>query len=162
MNTGTLRDWLEVVGLFGVIGSLVFVGLQMMQDREIALSAIYQERASAVNAFETTLATDAVIRGAMVKLAEGGMETLTADEQMALGQVLRAGRTLMDNSHYQWQQGFAPDGHWQQIRGMIRVRLADPGSRDLMLQEPLRPAFRDVLLEIDAEVQAQRAGTAAP
>ena len=44
MNTSRINDWLQVVGLFGVIGSLVFVGLQMKQTQEIALSAIYQAR----------------------------------------------------------------------------------------------------------------------
>lgn len=36
MDTSKLNDWLQVVGLFGVIASLIFVGLQMKQDRAIA------------------------------------------------------------------------------------------------------------------------------
>jgi hypothetical protein len=44
MNSSKINDWLQVVGLFGVIASLVFVGLQMRQDREIALSEAYQDR----------------------------------------------------------------------------------------------------------------------
>ena len=66
MSSSKLNDWLQVIGLFGVIASLVFVGLQMMQDREIALSAIYQERASAVPEFFTSIATDDVARLAKV------------------------------------------------------------------------------------------------
>ncbi len=34
-----LNEWLQVAGLFGVIASLMFVGLQMKQQQEIALSA---------------------------------------------------------------------------------------------------------------------------
>ena len=44
MDSGKLNEWLQVVGLFGVIASLMFVGLQMKQDREIALSAATQAR----------------------------------------------------------------------------------------------------------------------
>ena len=40
MNTEKLRDWLQIGGLFGVIASLVFVGLQMKLDRQIALSGV--------------------------------------------------------------------------------------------------------------------------
>ena len=34
MDSAKLNDWLQVVGLFGVIASLIFVGLQMKQDRD--------------------------------------------------------------------------------------------------------------------------------
>ena len=44
MNTGKLNDWLQVVGLFALVGSLIFVGLQMRQTQEIALSQAYQAR----------------------------------------------------------------------------------------------------------------------
>ena len=38
MNQTKLRDWLEIVGIFSVVVSLVFVGLQMRQTHEIALA----------------------------------------------------------------------------------------------------------------------------
>lgn len=36
-----LGDWLQIIGLFGVIGSLIFVGLQLKQTQAIALSETY-------------------------------------------------------------------------------------------------------------------------
>ena len=33
-----LNDWLQVVGLFGVLGGLIFVGLQLRLDRQVALN----------------------------------------------------------------------------------------------------------------------------
>ena len=33
-----IRDWLEIIGIFSVVVSLVFVGLQMRQTHEIALA----------------------------------------------------------------------------------------------------------------------------
>jgi len=33
-----LNDWLQVVGLFGVLGGLIFVGLQLRLDRQVALA----------------------------------------------------------------------------------------------------------------------------
>jgi len=36
MNSAKLNDWMQVVGIFAVVASLVFVGLQMQQDRSIA------------------------------------------------------------------------------------------------------------------------------
>jgi len=36
MDSAKLNDWMQVVGIFAVVASLIFVGLQMRQDQEIA------------------------------------------------------------------------------------------------------------------------------
>ncbi len=36
MHNRDSRDWLQILGQFGVIASLLFVGLQMKQDHEKA------------------------------------------------------------------------------------------------------------------------------
>ncbi len=33
-----LTDWLQALGLFGVLGGLIFVGLQLLLDRQVALN----------------------------------------------------------------------------------------------------------------------------
>jgi hypothetical protein len=37
------RDWLEGIGIVAIIASLIFVGIQLQQDKEIAVSQIYAE-----------------------------------------------------------------------------------------------------------------------
>ena len=46
MDSGKLNDWLQVGGLFAVLGGLIFVGLQLMQDRQIASTEVIAEAAS--------------------------------------------------------------------------------------------------------------------
>jgi len=41
MDSAKLNDWMQVVGIFAVVASLVFVGLQMRQDRDIAVAQIW-------------------------------------------------------------------------------------------------------------------------
>ena len=48
MHSNKLNDWLQIVGLFGVIGSLIFVGIQLKQTQAIALSETYMNRSTAV------------------------------------------------------------------------------------------------------------------
>lgn len=48
MNTGKIQDWMEVIGIFAVVASLIFVGLEMRQAHEISLSQAYQSRVAAV------------------------------------------------------------------------------------------------------------------
>jgi hypothetical protein len=40
------NDWIQVIAIFALVGSLIFVGLQMRQTQAIAISAAYQARAS--------------------------------------------------------------------------------------------------------------------
>jgi hypothetical protein len=46
MDSGKFNDWLQVGGLFAVLGGLIFVGLQLMQDRQIASTQVIAEAAS--------------------------------------------------------------------------------------------------------------------
>jgi hypothetical protein len=48
VDTAKLNDWLQVVGFFAVVASLVFVGLEMRQAQEISVSQAYQSRVTAV------------------------------------------------------------------------------------------------------------------
>jgi hypothetical protein len=42
MESARLNGWMQVTGIFAVVGSLIFVGLQMKQTQAIALSDAYQ------------------------------------------------------------------------------------------------------------------------
>ena len=43
MDAAKLNDWLQVIGFFGVIASLIFVGFEIKQAHEIALSEAYPD-----------------------------------------------------------------------------------------------------------------------
>lgn len=154
MDSSKLNDWLQVVGLFGVIASLVFVGLQMMQDREIALSAIYQERTNASAELILTAATDESIRSAILKLLAQNEDELTDSESLAYDMYISAGQRLRDNSHYQWEQGFLPDEHWVQMRAEIKNDMRVEYERERLLALPMRPSFRAELEAIVEELEA--------
>ena len=155
MSSSQLNDWLQVIGLFGVIASLVFVGLQMMQDREIALSAIYQERAASATEFYVAIATDEVSRLAMAKVTSGKGDELTVQEAAAYQMIALAGQQLTDNSHYQYEQGFASEDHWLQIRAMLKDRMREPLSRSHMLSGYMRPSLREVVKDIERELERE-------
>ncbi len=48
MDSAKLNEWMQVIGIFALVASLVFVGLQIKQTHEIALSESYQSRAATV------------------------------------------------------------------------------------------------------------------
>jgi hypothetical protein len=48
MDSAKLNDWMQIIGLFAVVASLIFLALQMRQDRELAVVDSASIRAAAV------------------------------------------------------------------------------------------------------------------
>ena len=46
MDSSKLNDWMQVVGIFAVVISLLFVGYQLKQSQDIAIAGQNQERQS--------------------------------------------------------------------------------------------------------------------
>ena len=174
MDSAKLNDWLQVVGQFGVIASLIFVGLQLKQDREIALAATYQDRSSAVAETISTFSTNqnalsAVVRSryglnphdplppGIVELAEG-LEPITVIEGFAAFSYANAMWHLWDNSHFQYQSGFLPESHWQRVRSSIKGTLTQRTFNRFAFEvdpDSHRPEFREEIYRILAEIEAE-------
>ncbi len=154
MQSRPQRDWLQIIGQFGVVASLLFVGLQMKQDQEIALSAAYQARTATLVDFVTALATDEVTRTAFSKLG-GDASDLTSDERIAAVMISMAGRELLQNSQYQFARGYLDEEHWQTAQRLIKQQLQQPIARAGLLSDGVRPSFRRIVEEIDRELDAE-------
>jgi hypothetical protein len=138
MKLSKVRDWLEIVGLFAVVLSLVFVGLQIKQTHEIALANQYQARADynlelGIAAIENeALAAEfgQSYRAYLSSLAESSLrpgatslvdrlDELT-DEQ--LGQqieYLSLRMKQLDNLHYQYTLGLIEPEEWEAYQRYI-------------------------------------------
>ncbi len=154
MQSKPQRDWLQIIGQFGVIASLLFVGLQMKQEQEIALSTAYQARTATLVDFVTAMATDEVTRTAFSKLG-GDVSDLTPDERIAAVMISMAGRELLQNSQYQFARGYLDEEHWQTVQGLIKQQLQQPIARAGLLSDGVRPSFRRIVEEIDRELRAE-------
>lgn len=155
MDSAKLNDWLQVVGLFGVIASLIFVGLQMKQDREIALSAISQARTENTMQSINDHLANPFWMSAMDKIEAGDETALTASEQRA---VLWYGTTVLynfENMHFQYVNGFITEEHWAKARETLKSILRDPeGTRKTYeaSRSTWRVSFQDAMDEILEEI----------
>jgi hypothetical protein len=154
MQSSRWRNIAEAVGIAAIVASLIFVGLQMKQSHEIALSAAYQSRTETLVDFLTASATDEVVRSAMAKNFSG-VNDFTPDERFAAEMMARAGIALMQNSHYQYAQGYLDEEHWRSIRMLIKQQLQMSITRELLLHENIRPSFRLIVEEVDRELSAE-------
>jgi hypothetical protein len=70
-----LRDWLEIVGLFSVVASLIFVGMQMRQEVAIAATESVWSRSAAITTLSELVNNNSAVwiaglRGEELTLAE--------------------------------------------------------------------------------------------
>jgi hypothetical protein len=85
MDSAKLNDWLQVIGIFALVASLIFVGMQMRQAQRIAIADSYQQQAG------TSLAKSelAVAHSEVVAKANRG-EALSDAEVFALSEYVTA------------------------------------------------------------------------
>ena len=156
MHSRKLEDWLQITGLFGVIGSLMFVGLQMRQDREIALAEMWQARTAAVAEYAASMAGNEMVMSAYAEIADPVFGIDTTEEQAAL-YAIWAAMYLWENSHYQYERGFLPEEHWTRIQANLRLNLGNSFWRPkiLLLAPQMTPSFRAAVEELADEVDVE-------
>ena len=124
MDSAKLNEWIQVIGIFAIVASLIFVGLQMQQTHKIALADQYQSRA------QTT------IDYMLVRMeSDYGNPRYPA--------LIRW--ILMDNNHFQYQQGFLTEETWQAYANFIRNMYARCDDR--FIYEERKESFRSSFVE---------------
>ena len=158
MNSAKLNDWIQVIGIFALVSSLIFVGLQIKQTSEIALSQVSQARASSASEAVMTLASNEHAMSAFVKGYAGQDDSITEAEALAGYYSMVAMLYLWENNYYQYQLGFMPEDHWRNVRETVKTLMKGNSFVRSSIQRrstSLRPSMREMLDEIDAEVRKE-------
>ena len=154
MDSAKLNDWMQVVGIFSVVASLIFVGLQMKQTQEIALAAAYQERATSSIDRMIAGASSPEYTSAIAKMDQGDFDSITPQERVSIEQFLAAYIVMVENHHYQYLSGFLPEEHWLRNVAEMRCAFSIPLNRDLIRGWTFRASFQKVLDEIIADAES--------
>ena len=159
MDTAKLHDWLQITALFGVIGSLVFVGLEMQQARQIAIADIYQQRAAMVIALQTSQYSAEQYRPVLNKIASG--QQLNTEEMRLLQYTNYPWISYVENVHFQYQVGFLSEEQWESSRNGLRQRVSFSQFQDWWSRE--RSNWRaSFAREIDKLIAEENAKTDDP
>lgn len=97
------------LGVMGIIGSLIFVALELRQSQRIAVAAQQQAR--------TILRANQILSTYEFSIDEIGVENIPWDEQSDLQRYIREQRqvyywTINENNYYQYQIGLLDDEIW--------------------------------------------------
>jgi hypothetical protein len=148
VNSEKINDWLQIAGLGGVIGSLIFVGLQLKQAQAIALSDVYQSRtANTIENNVGAMSSPEYLSG-MSKIYTKKSSELTMPEAIAVELNIGTIVTMIENNHLQYQAGFLPEEHWQRNLSELQCVLTVPLFREIIMGWPWRESFAVVISQI--------------
>ena len=150
-----IQDWLQIIGTFGIVASLIFVGLQMQQTHEIALSTTYQNRtAAAVDTNIGSISSPEFLRG-VSKIYLNRADELTMSEAVALEWHIGAVLQMIENNHIQYQAGYLLEEHWQRNLDEMRCTLSVPFSQKVAVGWPFRESFAALIAEVLQEISTE-------
>jgi hypothetical protein len=151
MDSAKLNDWAQVVGIFALVASLVFVGLQMKQTQEIALAAAYQDRATSSIDRLVAEASSPENTSARAKARRGDFASISPEERQSRELFFAAYIVMVENHHYQYEAGFLPEEHWARNLDEMRCAFSAPLYRELIKSWIFRASFQAVLDEVLAD-----------
>jgi hypothetical protein len=158
MDSAKLNDWMQIIGIFALVASLVFVGLQMNQSQEIALSNAYQARAATVIDMVTTNAANEKGLIAWYAPDSASIDSLSPEQVRAGNQMALALLLAYDNMFFQLESGFISDQGWAagraDMKGMMRQLFVRRFFESQL--ERMRPSFKAEFDEITKELDAEQ------
>jgi hypothetical protein len=154
MDAGGTGRWAQAIGFIGVILSLLFVGFEIKQSRDIAEVEVYAQRAELdVMIRSQYIPSDKIFE---IQKKEASGEALSEFELTKL--LFAYGNTFIywENNHFLHHKGLLSQDHWQATRqSMISAFMRIPTFFDYwdLSAHEYRQGFRD---EVDKVVQEAR------
>ncbi|SVD67851.1 uncharacterized protein METZ01_LOCUS420705 [marine metagenome] len=109
-NMGNLNNFLQVIGVLGVIGSLIFVGIELRQSQKIALARTQQERNnSAYNVINTLTAANIDWQSIVL---ENNLDYQFSKELIARRNTYHLSWFMFENDFFQYSQGLVDESVW--------------------------------------------------
>ena len=145
--------WIQLLGMIGVLGGLIFVGLEMRQSQIIAVAGQAQARNQAQLDFQLGVLT-----------AENGFSRdvfgmdgvnrlnptdLTQEEAHALRHILSWRAISLQNAFQQYQLGLLPEDVWEQVKSRIQLHWESCYSRPSLAG--VIPSFQEYLESLPVE-----------
>ena len=153
---------MQVIGIFALVASLIFVGLQMKQDRDIALAAQFQQRVDTAMDLWNGYAESEydVLRFGNQFIENADFIGIFGDETTAerLGQAYISSRkafVILENHHYQYISGFYDEETWSMFRSQARDHLANNHFSRMLVRKKrtfMRPSFLELCDQILDEI----------
>ncbi len=162
---GNLGDFFGAIAVFGTI---IYLAVQVRYSKhaveantralenqhKLALAQAYQVRATALDEAHRERGESTFMPPIAAKLRSGTFADLDPEEQSRCRDMALATFWRLDNSHFQREQGFITDSHWEHMT-LPQIRKMVPIWQDWGVLEnvDMRPAFGMLIDELGAEIE---------
>lgn len=164
----------EVIGVLTVSASLIFVGMQLLLERKVAIAEQYFNRTESAKEDRRSFLASAIYFQEIEEWWATGERPPYWNEDWKLAKQLDKGeytvatirhRTLelqlsilgYDNIYFQYQQGLIDENTWQHFREQIKGAMtADPELTRAIYLNNARATLLPVVQEIRDEIDAKR------
>lgn len=171
MKTST-KDIAEIVGICAIVISLIFVGIQLMLERKVALAEQYFNRAESVKEdYRTALLSTEHFRALEEDWALTGEHYYLGRNWKEMEQVKDGTRRISsietrwlidrlsivgyDNLYFQYKQGLLDEETWAGLRANLKRAMAySEMTRDNYVsgaRPNLKPVIAEILKELESE-----------
>ena len=160
MKPSSWREVVELIGVAAIVASLVFVGLELRQSREIAISEAYQMRAAIEVSHGAAIASVPGFITGLAKLIDGeSADDLTTEELIAQQFYITAQLAVWENDHFQYSQGYLSEEHWAKTYRNMLCDLALPLYQDMATSEwSFRESFAELVDEAIIDSKSSPSG----
>lgn len=157
----------ELIGLTAIVASLIFVGLQLLLDRRVAIADQYSHRAELrLMTVQAWLQSDSYMTYRLNLWNKGNRPVWWSENFEAeiknsgysgidtIVEMLAWEMDLLtfDNVYFQYQQGLIAEEFWHNIKELWKQRLRNPRSRAVLLNTAKLLPVQELLLELVAEI----------
>lgn len=156
MKSVNWKDIAEFIGISAIVASLVFVGLELRQTREIAISEAYQMRAAIEVSHASAISNVPGFMSGMAKLVDGqSVDELTTEERIAQQFYITAQLAVWENDHFQYSQGYLSEEHWAKTYKNMLCDLELPLYQRFATSEwSFRESFSELVRQAIADVKS--------
>ena len=161
MDSAKLNDWMQVIGIFAVVVSLMFVGYQLKQSQDIAVAGQNQERQSvALDYYASLIQVDEIVDHYGTQHREHldanfDVENRRSYRMIGLSYIRSRMRlSIYDNNYFQYQSGFMTFESWQPYLNLTKSACSkgsDHGKIMLNHGDHFREGFRELCMNFISE-----------
>jgi hypothetical protein len=153
MKKVSLDVWIQLLGMTGIIVSLIFVAMQMRQSQTIAVAGQIQARNQML--LENQLAflgEESIGRSIMAKGNPNAInpDSLTEEEYAIWYQIIQIRAITIQNAYQQYQLGLLTEDVWEQAENRILGHWRNCHIRPIWTPTVV-PSFQDYLIALPGE-----------
>ena len=139
--------WIQLLGMVGILGGLVFVGLEMRQTQQIAIASQVNERNQSQLARSNIWLEGQWELGH--KITTTPYEELSEAEKFARNTMLQWQRDIQTNNFFQYRMGLLTEEQWEGVAFRIEAQSRNCSIRHTYQNAVLEEPFREYLLSLD-------------